>query len=73
MILIEHHTGLLAACDELVELGPAGGEAGGRVIAIGTPDELVRDPRSITGPFLSTGSAPRTQSPTRGKRIEALR
>jgi hypothetical protein len=34
---------------------------------------LVRDPRSITGPFLSTGSAPRTQSPTRGKRIEALR
>ncbi|MFM7296645.1 MAG: hypothetical protein ACKO4Q_05410 [Planctomycetota bacterium] len=73
VIVIEHHTGLLAACDELVELGPAGGEAGGRVIAIGTPEELARDPRSITGPFLSADSAPRTKSPARGRRIEALR
>lgn len=47
--LIEHHTGLLALCDELLELGPGGGEAGGRVIAQGTPEELARDPRRSPG------------------------
>jgi excinuclease ABC subunit A len=52
VVLIEHHTGLLAMCDTLVELGPGGGEAGGRVVARGTPAELARDARSITGPFL---------------------
>jgi excinuclease ABC subunit A len=53
VIVIEHHTGLLALCDELVELGPAGGAAGGEVIASGTPAELAREPGSITGPFLA--------------------
>ncbi len=73
VILIEHHTGLLAACDELVELGPAGGEAGGRVIARGTPEELSRDPRSVTGPFLATDSASRNSPPARPGRVEVLR
>ena len=45
-------TGVLAACDRLVELGPGGGEAGGRVISLGTPRELARDPASVTGPWL---------------------
>jgi excinuclease ABC subunit A len=53
VILIEHHTGLLSICDELVELGPGGGEAGGRRIADGSPEELARDPASVTGPFLA--------------------
>ncbi len=51
--VIEHHLDLLAACDRLVELGPAGGESGGRVIAAGTPEELARDPASVTGPWLA--------------------
>ncbi len=63
VVLIEHHTGLLNVCDELVELGPGGGEAGGRVIARGTPAELARDPRSVT---------PSTTS-SRASRAEALR
>ncbi len=52
VILIEHHTGLLAVCDRLIELGPTGGGEGGQVIAIGTPRELAANPDSITGPFL---------------------
>ncbi|MCY2958582.1 MAG: excinuclease ABC subunit UvrA [Planctomycetota bacterium] len=52
LVVIEHHTGLLSACDRLVELGPVGGEGGGRVIATGTPAELAADPASVTGPWL---------------------
>ena len=52
VVVIEHHTGLLAACDRLVELGPGGGDAGGRMVADGTPAELAADPASITGPWL---------------------
>jgi excinuclease ABC subunit A len=39
-IVIEHHPHLLASCDWLIELGPGGGPAGGRVIASGTPEEI---------------------------------
>jgi excinuclease ABC subunit A len=53
VLLIEHHVGLLGACDRLIELGPAGGDAGGRVIASGTPAELAADPESVTGPWLA--------------------
>ena len=52
VVMIEHHTGLLAACDRLVELGPAGGEAGGRIVAEGTPEELAATASSRTGPWL---------------------
>ena len=52
VVIIEHHTGLLATCDRLVELGPTGGEAGGRIVAVGTPRELASNSDSITGPWL---------------------
>ncbi len=52
VIVIEHHTDLLAACDRLIELGPGGGAEGGTIVASGTPEELARDPKSITGPWL---------------------
>jgi excinuclease ABC subunit A len=73
VVLIEHHTELLQLCDTLTELGPGGGAAGGRVIARGTPAELARDARSITGPFLrrtpAKGRAP-TKSAPRASRAE---
>jgi excinuclease ABC subunit A len=53
VIVIEHHTGLLAICDRLVELGPGGGAEGGRIVAQGTPEELSRMAASITGPWLA--------------------
>ncbi len=53
VVVIEHHLELLAACDQLVELGPTGGEQGGVVIASGTPEELMANSESITGPWLA--------------------
>jgi excinuclease ABC subunit A len=53
VIVIEHQVELLAACDELYELGPGGGAAGGRVIARGSPEDLARASGSVTGPWLA--------------------
>jgi excinuclease ABC subunit A len=62
VVLIEHHTGLLATCDLLVELGPTGGAAGGRIVATGTPRELAANPESITGPWLFLDEASRART-----------
>jgi excinuclease ABC subunit A len=63
VVVIEHHTELLEVCDRLVELGPEGGEAGGEIIATGTPAELAASAASITGRWL-TSSGARTGRPT---------
>ena len=52
VIVIEHHLDVLADADYLIELGPEGGDAGGRIIAQGAPEEIVKVKRSITAPFL---------------------
>jgi len=72
VIVIEHHLGLLAICDELVELGPGGGAAGGKLVARGTPAELARDPASITGPYLARELQPGKARKPRA-RAEVLR
>ncbi|MBN1312333.1 MAG: hypothetical protein JXB30_13020 [Anaerolineae bacterium] len=51
VVVIEHHTHLLAACDWLIELGPGGGPDGGRVIAEGTPEEMAAG-ETPTAPYL---------------------
>ena len=52
VVLVEHNLDLLSACDYLVELGPDGGEAGGRLVAEGTPEDLARSEISLTGRYL---------------------
>jgi len=53
VLVIEHNLDVLKTADYLIELGPEGGEAGGRVVASGTPEDLVRNPTSPTGRALS--------------------
>jgi excinuclease ABC subunit A len=53
VLLVEHDRETILAADWVVDMGPGAGEHGGRVVAEGTPAELMRSPRSVTGPWLS--------------------
>ncbi|MCL5877181.1 MAG: excinuclease ABC subunit UvrA [Candidatus Bathyarchaeota archaeon] len=50
--IIEHNLDVIKSCDYLVDLGPEGGAAGGRLLAKGTPEEVALDEASYTGTFL---------------------
>jgi excinuclease ABC subunit A len=52
VLVIEHNLDVIKVADYLIDLGPEGGHRGGEVIAVGTPEEVVREPRSYTGKFL---------------------
>jgi excinuclease ABC subunit A len=53
VLVIEHNLDVIKACDWIIDLGPEGGDAGGRVIAIGTPEQIAKNAKSITGKYLS--------------------
>ena len=53
VIVIEHNLDVLKSADIIFDLGPEGGKAGGLIVASGTPEELARNPDSVTGPFLA--------------------
>jgi len=61
VIVIEHNLDVIKTADYLIDLGPEGGDAGGEVVAAGTPEEVSRVPHSYTGQFLArvlgTGAA----------------
>ena len=52
VIVIEHQMDVIKSCDYLIDLGPGGGRHGGKVIATGTPEEVVQSSGSVTAPFL---------------------
>ena len=52
VIIIEHNLDVLKSVDYLFDMGPAGGSAGGRIVAQGTPEQIAKGPASVTGPFL---------------------
>ncbi len=52
ILLVEHDLDVIRAADHVIDLGPGAGTLGGRLIAAGSPDELVSNPASVTGPFL---------------------
>jgi excinuclease ABC subunit A len=52
VIVIEHNLDLIAAADCVIDLGPEGGDAGGRVVAWGTPEQVARSKPSRTAPYL---------------------
>ena len=52
VVVIEHDLDVIRNADYLVDLGPGGGESGGRIVACGTPEQVAADPASITGKYL---------------------
>ncbi len=61
--VIEHHPDILMAADQLIDLGPEGGDAGGRIVAQGTPEQMAEKADTHTGRFLHAYFAgPKTES-----------
>jgi excinuclease ABC subunit A len=52
VIVIEHNLEVIKTADWIVDLGPEGGDAGGHVVAVGTPEEIAANPQSYTGQYL---------------------
>lgn len=52
IVVIEHNLDLIKTADHIIDLGPEGGDNGGQVIAIGTPEQIVKNEKSYTGKFL---------------------
>jgi excinuclease ABC subunit A len=59
VLVIEHNLDLVQAADWIIDLGPGGGEAGGRIVAQGTPEAIAAAPDSYTGTYLKTALAQR--------------
>ncbi|MEQ6897464.1 excinuclease ABC subunit UvrA [Microbacterium sp. KR10-403] len=52
VVVIEHDLDVIANADHLIDMGPGGGEEGGRIVATGSPTEVAADPQSVTGRYL---------------------
>jgi excinuclease ABC subunit A len=52
IVIIEHNLDVIKTADWVIDLGPEGGEKGGQVLACGTPEDIIKKPRSYTGHFL---------------------
>ncbi len=53
LLVVEHNLQLMKFADYIIDLGPGAADEGGRVVAVGTPEEIIRNPESITGQFLA--------------------
>jgi excinuclease ABC subunit A len=65
VVVIEHNLDVIKSADRIVDLGPEGGEAGGEVVAAGTPEQVAASSGSYTGRFLSRLVEPATRPPRR--------
>lgn len=52
IIVIEHNLDLIKTADYIIDLGPEGGDGGGEIVAVGSPEQIVKNDRSYTGKFL---------------------
>jgi excinuclease ABC subunit A len=64
IIVIEHNLEVIKTADHVIDLGPEGGDGGGRIVAVGTPEDIAANPASHTGRFLNPLLAAR-EAPTR--------
>jgi excinuclease ABC subunit A len=54
ILVIEHNLDLIKCADYIIDLGPVGGEQGGYLLATGTPEEVAKNPKSVTGSYLKS-------------------
>ena len=54
MVIIEHNLDVIKSADHIIDMGPEGGVGGGTVVAEGTPEEIVKEPKSFTGKYLKS-------------------
>ncbi len=52
VVIIEHNLDVIKSADWIIDLGPDGGERGGQVVTVGTPEQVAQSPASFTGQFL---------------------
>ena len=52
ILVIEHNLDLIKCADWVIDLGPEGGENGGRLLAEGTPEDVIKNKKSVTGKYL---------------------
>ena len=52
VVIIEHNLDVIKCADHIIDLGPAGGDNGGTIVGIGTPEEIAKIKESATGEFL---------------------
>ena len=71
LVVIEHNLDVIRASDWIIDLGPEGGDAGGEIVAQGTPEDVVKVKRSYTGQFLAPVLARKEARRGAKKRIEA--
>jgi excinuclease ABC subunit A len=52
VVVIEHNLEVIKTADWIIDIGPEGGDGGGEIVAVGTPEDIAKEPRSYTGHFL---------------------
>ena len=52
ILVIEHNLDVIKTADYIIDLGPEGGDGGGRIVATGTPEQVAQNERSYTGHYL---------------------
>ena len=58
VVVVEHHTGIMAEADNIIDMGPEAGEAGGRIVVQGPPEKVAKSKTSRTSPFLRKAMKP---------------
>ncbi len=70
LLVIEHNLDVIKSADWVIDLGPEGGDRGGRIVATGTPEQVARNSQSYTGKFLArtlSGNGTSRERPSQGK------
>ncbi|MCW2994108.1 MAG: uvrA, partial [Conexibacter sp.] len=73
IVVIEHNLDVIKTADRLIDMGPEGGEEGGMIVALGTPEEVAGTPGSHTGEFLSALVTPKASKAPKKPRAAAVR